>query len=111
MLAKVAVKARRGANAARTELIKEDDVLSLASRAYPAMREIPQQGVDIIREHGSGKLFLLEVNPGGNTWQFSKGEITTRLQKALGTDRLTDQFDAFTTAAKVLIERTRAEAE
>src|SRR5687768_2170143 len=44
VLAKVAVKARRGANAARTELIKEDDVLSLASRTYAAMREIPQQG-------------------------------------------------------------------
>jgi hypothetical protein len=26
-------------------------------------------------------------------------------------ERLTDQLDAFTTAAKVLIERTRAEAE
>jgi hypothetical protein len=29
----------------------------------------------------------------------------------LGTERLTDQFDAFKTAAKILIERTRAEAE
>ena len=37
--------------------------------------------------------------------------MTERLKKALGVDRLTDQFDAFTTAAKVLIERTRREAE
>jgi hypothetical protein len=111
VLAKVAVKARRQAGAAKTELTQEPAVLALASRTYGALREIPLHGVDIIREHGSGKLFVLEVNPGGNTWIFSKGEITTRLKKALGTDRLTDQLDAFTTAAKVLIERTRAEAE
>ena len=69
------------------------------------------QGIDIIREAGSGKLYLLEANPGGNTWIFSKGDLTTRLKTALGVERLTDQFDAFRTAAKVLIERTRAEAE
>ena len=69
------------------------------------------QGIDIIREAGSGKLYLLEANPGGNTWIFSKGDLTTRLKAALGVERLTDQFDAFRIAAKVLIERTRAEAE
>jgi len=70
--------------------------------------------VDIIREAESGRLFVLEANPGGNTWTFSKGAMRTRqaaLTKALGVERLTDQFDAFTAAAKVLIERTRAEAE
>jgi len=110
VLAKIAVKARRGDGAARTELIQEPEVLALARRTYAAIREIPLHGVDVIREHGTGKLFVLEVNPGGNTWIFSKGMITTRLHKA-ATDRLADQFDAFTTAAKVLIERTRAEAE
>jgi hypothetical protein len=110
VLAKTAVKARRRANA-KSELIEEADVLALAGRTYAALREIPLHGVDIVREHGSGTLFVLEVNPGGNTWVFSKGESTARLQRALGVDRLTDQFDALTTAAKVLIERTRAEAE
>ena len=37
--------------------------------------------------------------------------MTTRLKTALGVERLTDQFDAFKTAAKVLVARTRAEAE
>jgi hypothetical protein len=109
VLAKADAKIRAGGE--KRELIQEADVLALASRTYAALREIPLHGVDIIREAGSGKLFALEVNPGGNTWVFSKGESTTRMQKALGTDRLADQFDAFTTAAKVLIERTRAEAE
>ncbi len=37
--------------------------------------------------------------------------MTTRLQAALGVERLTDQFDAFTAAAQTLVARTRAEAE
>jgi hypothetical protein len=111
VLARTPVKARRQAGSATTELIQEPDVLKLARRTYAALPEIPLHGVDIIREAASGNLFVLEVNPGGNTWIFSKGDITTRLKKALRVDSLTDQFDAFTTAAKVLIERTRAEAE
>jgi hypothetical protein len=111
ILAKVTVKARLQTGAAKTRLTQEPDVLALASRTYAPLREIPLHGVDIIREHGSGKLFVLEVNPGGNTWIFSKPVSAIRLKEALGTDDLTEQFDAFTTAAKVLIERTRAEAE
>jgi hypothetical protein len=87
------------------------DILELARRTYSALPEIPLQGVDIIREAKSGKLYVLEANPGGNTWIFSKGEMTARLKKSLGVECLTDQFDAFRTAAKVLVERTRAEAE
>jgi len=91
-------------------LIQEPDVLRLACRTFSALPEIPLHGVDVIREANSGKLFVLEVNPGGNTWIFSK-DGTARLKKALGVDCLTDQFDAFTTAARILIERTRSEAE
>ena len=110
-LAAVAVKARRRVAPITREPIADADVLDLARRTYFALPEIALQGVDIIREAGSGRLFVLEANPGGNTWIFSKGEMTTRLQQALRLDRLTDQFDAFTSAAKILVERTRAEAE
>jgi hypothetical protein len=111
VLATIAVKARRRDGPIAREPTGDADVLALARRAYAALPEIALQGIDIIREAGSGKLFVLEANPGGNTWIFSKGAMTERLKKALGVDRLTDQFDAFTTAAKVLIERTRREAE
>jgi hypothetical protein len=110
-IARIPLKARRQAGMATTELIQEPDVLAVAQRTYAALPEIPLHGVDVIREAASQKLYILEVNPGGNTWIFSKGEITTRLKKALRIDNLSDQFDAFTTAATVLIERTRAEAE
>jgi hypothetical protein len=113
VLANMSLKATRQGGGTR-ELADDADVLELARQTHSALPEAPLQGVDIIREAGSGKLFVLEANPGGNTWTFSKGNMRTRqatLQKALGVERLTDQFDAFTTAAKVLIERTRAEAE
>jgi hypothetical protein len=111
VLSKIAVKARRRDGPLAREFTWDADILELARRTYSALPEIALQGVDIIREEKSGKLYVLEANPGGNTWIFSKGDMTTRLKTALGVERLTDQFDAFRTAAKVLIERTRAEAE
>jgi hypothetical protein len=111
VLATIAVKARRRDGPITREPTTDADILALARRTYAALTEIALQGIDIVREAGSGKLFVLEANPGGNTWIFSKGAMTERLKKALGVDRLTDQFDAFTTAASVLIERTRREAE
>jgi hypothetical protein len=108
---KIAVKARRRDGPIAREFTWDADILELARLTYLALPEIALQGVDIIREARSGKLYVLEANPGGNTWIFSKGDMTTRLKAALGVERLTDQFDAFRTAAKVLIERTRVEAE
>jgi len=110
-LAKVMVKARRRDAPIARELTRDPDVLEMARRAALALPEIPLQGIDIIREAETGKLFALEANPGGNTWIFSKGEMSDRLIKALNVEHLSRPFDAFTTAAKVLIERTRAEAQ
>jgi hypothetical protein len=110
-LAEILLKARRRDGPIKREFTTDSDILALATRTYSALPEIALQGVDIIREEKSGKLYVLEANPGGNTWIFSKGEMTTRLKSALGVERLTDQFDAFTAAAKILVERTRTEAE
>jgi hypothetical protein len=110
VLATIAVKARRRDGPTKREFTSDADILELARRTYSALPEIALQGIDIIREAQSGKLYVLEANPGGNTWIFSKGDMTIRLRTALGVERLTDQFDAFKTTARVLIERTRAEA-
>jgi hypothetical protein len=111
VLAKIMVKARRRDAPIARELTRDPDILEMARRVSLALPEIPLQGLDIIREAESGKLFVLEANPGGNTWIFSKGDMSTRLTKALGVEHLSHPFDAFTTAAKVLIERTRSEAQ
>jgi hypothetical protein len=111
VLAAVMVKARRRDAPIERELTRDPDILELARRAYSAIPEAPLQGVDIVREASTGRLFALEANPGGNTWIFSKGDMSTRLKNALGVERLSDPFDAFTAAAKVLVERTRSEAK
>ena len=88
------------------------DVLDLARRCYDALPECPLQGCDIVREVSTEKLFVLEVNPGGNTWVFSKEQsegVSVALVDAMGGD-LTNQFDAFRTAAFVLVQKTRNEA-
>jgi hypothetical protein len=111
VLAGVMVKARRREGPIAREFTRDSDILELAQRCYFAIPEAPLQGADIVREASTGRLFVLEVNPGGNTWIFSKGDMSERLKKALKVERLSDPFDAFTNAAKVLVERTRAEAQ
>ncbi|MBX9840986.1 MAG: hypothetical protein K2Z80_04165 [Xanthobacteraceae bacterium] len=89
---------------------REPDILQLAADAYRAMPEVALQACDIIRERGTGRLYLLEINPGGGTWMFSNSSAEG-YRKALGVTDLTLEFDAFRTVARVLVERTRAEAE
>ena len=45
---------------------REPDILALAAAAYEAMPEGALQACDILRAK-TGELYLLEVNPGGNT--------------------------------------------
>ena len=111
VLAAVMVKARRRDAPIEREITRDPDILELAQQTYSAIPEAPLQGVDVIREASSGHLYVLEANPGGNTWIFSKGDMSDRLKKALRVERLSDPFNAFATAAKVLVERTRLEAQ
>jgi hypothetical protein len=96
------------------------DVLALAPRVGAAFLTIPLLGIDVIREERTGKLFILEVNPGGNVWHFSSralAEIRQELGGAslvgarkgelLGRQMMIDQFDAFSRAAEVLVHKAR----
>ena len=89
---------------------READMLQLAADAYRAMPDVALQACDILREKDTGRLYLLEVNPGGGTWMFSN-RAASGYRQALGVTDLTLEFDAFRTMARVLVERTRAEAE
>jgi hypothetical protein len=95
----------------RTAFItREPDLLKLAADAYRAMPEVALQACDIVREKGTGRLYLLEVNPGGGTWMFSS-ENCASYKQSLGISNLAAEFDAFRTIARMLVERTRADAE
>ena len=101
-------------------LYSDAEVLSLGVRVGRAFPDIPILGIDIIREERTGKLFVLECNPGGNTWHFSSkliagirqqmgGGSLVGIKKAeqIGRQMLIDQFGAFDLAAEVLVEKTK----
>lgn len=93
----------------RISSTREPDYLALAAAAYEAMPEVALQACDILRDK-DGDLHLLEVNPGGGTWMFSS-KYASAYRQLLGVEDLTTEFDAFETCARLLVERTRAEAE
>lgn len=84
------------------------EMLAFAAAAYRAMPDVALQACDILRGK-DGALHILEINPGGGTWMFSS-KTASGYKARLGIGDLAGPFDAFRTCARVLIERTRAEA-
>lgn len=84
------------------------DILSLATKAYDAVPDVPLQACDIMRDK-NGDLHILEINPGGATWMFSTYNAAG-YKRNLGIEDLSAPFDAFRTAARVLVSKTRSEA-
>lgn len=108
----VAPIAIQGVTARQRVFSYDADAVALAAQAYRAVPEAPLQGVDIVREAATGRLFVLELNPGGNTWHFSSAflaDVRAR-ESRRATESRQGQLDAFATAAHVLAQRTRAEA-
>ncbi len=87
----------------------EPDMLAVAAQAYRAIPEAALQACDILRAR-TGELYLVEINPGGGTWMFSSRNASIYRER-LGVEDLATEFDAFRTCARLLVERTRAEAE
>ena len=108
-MAKVALQS---ADTREAFLIDDADVLAIASAAYEAIPEIPLQGCDILRDAATGALYVIELNCGGNTWHFSSN-YSAPFRKNYGEEyerKRREQFDAMRTAARVLVEKTNAEA-
>lgn len=92
------------------------DMVAVARAAHAAIPEIPLKGCDILRDHRTGRLYVIEVNPNSNTWHFSSAFVAALEKKypekfppELARQRL-EQLDAFGTAAHVLADVTRREA-
>lgn len=96
-----------------TTFVEDEDIISFARSMHAAVPEVPLKGCDILREAGTGALYALEMNPGGNTWHFSSSFLAERraLRGPEHEKRRHEQFDVFRTTARVLVERTNAEAE
>ncbi len=81
------------------------DVLALAERAHAAFPTVPLLGTDIVREHDTGKLFVLEVNAAGWTFHLTS-PWRDRLLRQYGFD-LRTQFGGAAAVARGLASRLR----
>lgn len=99
------------------ELSRDEEVLAMASRVHAVAPDVPLKGVDVVRDVRDGSLWVLEFNPGGNTWGFSSAvgrkvrEMLGNGDEAHGREALKAHLDGFRTVARLLVERTRTEAE
>jgi hypothetical protein len=102
----------------KRQLVFDEDAIQLAEATHRAFGSVPLLGIDLVRDHATGELFVLETNPGGNTWHFTSknGEPTRRslAPEGRGSDAsrqgrlvLLEQFGAFDTAAKLLVAKTQ----
>ena len=66
-LARVASSGR----ALRTTFVINERLVDLARKVFKCFPLVPLQGVDIIYDSRDGTAYVLEINPGGNTWHFS----------------------------------------
>lgn len=91
------------------KMVAAPDVMELARHCQEAEPTTPLKGIDIVREQHTGKLYVLELNTMSDTWHISTG---TRIAANgdLSPEHLINQFGAFDVAARVLVERCRAEA-
>ncbi len=91
------------------DYVDAPDVYEFAIKIAGAFRDVACLGIDIVRERSTGRLYVLEVNPGGNVWQFSS-DFTKTFWPPEDRAAAYDQFNALELAAELLIERTRQEA-
>ncbi|MGB4347146.1 MAG: hypothetical protein WBJ21_12215 [Burkholderiaceae bacterium] len=86
------------------KIANDEEVVKFSSQVFNANPDLPLQGIDIVRDAVSGKLFVLENNSGGNVWTFSNQASPTL--KAIGRKALVTQFMAFDRAAEILVKKT-----
>ena len=76
---------------------------------WQAIPEVAVHGVDVVREAATRRLYVLEVNPSGQTWHISS-DYGSPTRREFNLD-LNGQFGALDIIADALIDVTRREAE
>lgn len=89
---------------------RDEEVEAFARRAAAAFATVPLLGVDILRDM-TGRLSVIEVNAGGNTWHYSSTMYEThRWQNPSYYKNMREQFGAFDIAARRLVEEAHGRA-
>ena len=87
----------------------DNEIITLGERAHAAFPQCPTLGVDLLRDVETGKTYVMEVNPAGDTWHLSS-LLTKNFFTPEHTRDLYAQFGALDRVAELLIEKTRLEA-
>jgi hypothetical protein len=85
------------------------EIIDVGERAHTAFPECPVLGVDVVRDAGTRQLYVMEVNPAGDTLHLSS-LMAKNFYSAEHVKNLYRQFGALDRVARLLIEKTRAEA-
>ncbi len=91
---------------AARELVMDQEIIAFGVKIAKTFAELPLLGIDILKHAHTGHLYALEINGGGNTWQFSSRHAAPGRLLISKAERI-KQFDAWNTCASVLIEKTR----
>jgi hypothetical protein len=90
------------------ELVNDPAVIALAEKCHrEAFADLPVLAFDIVRDHETGSLYVLECHAGG-TWMFS-ADVGLGIQATNKLD-FKKQFDAIDKAAAILARETRSRA-
>lgn len=91
----------------RRSLAPDGEATAFAATVHAALPEFPLIGCDILKDHASGKLYVIEINAGGNTWHFSSATYAVQRAELGGRDAFVNQLGAWKIAAQALIAKTR----
>ena len=94
---------------AARELVVDNEIMAFSTRIAGIFPGLPLLGIDIVRHSRTGELFALEINGGGNTWQFSSRHAAQG-RLVISKEERVKQFDAWNTCARALVETTRSHA-
>lgn len=94
---------------AARELMFDDEMMALAIKIADIFPGIPLLGIDFIKHIETGELFALEINGGGNTWNFSS-RLAEKGRRVISKEDRVKQFDAWNVCARALVEKTRSHA-
>ncbi|CEN56681.1 hypothetical protein [Candidatus Methylopumilus turicensis] len=89
-----------------TQLFQDEEINNFARMVANAFPQNPLLGIDILKDDLTGKLYVLEVNLGGNTWHFSSLIGEGYRFDLGGRNAMVRQYNAWDKAASALVRKT-----
>jgi hypothetical protein len=89
------------------EMVKDPEVNELALKVAKTLPQNPLMAIDILRDEETGKLYVLELNLGGNVWHFSSKMVRNLPgYDSAARKKLVLQYNAWDRAAEALVSKT-----